>query len=108
MDSKLIGLRIKLAREEANITQEELANAVGCTAKHIGAIERGVKTPSLDTLITIANKIGASADLLLQDVLNKPIDALAGELAAAIAPLPPELQVRVLKALRVFSESRNL
>lgn len=107
MDLALIGQRIKRAREAAGITQEELAQAVGCTAKHIGAIERGIKTPRIDTFIVIANTVGASADLLLQDLLNCPVDSLAGELAAAVAPLTPELQQRVLKALRAFSESIN-
>lgn len=105
MDLTLIGQRIKKAREAANITQEELAQAVGCTAKHIGAIERGLKTPRLDTFIIIANTVGASADLLLQDLINSPVDELAGELAAAVAPLTPELQARVVKALRAFSDS---
>ena len=105
MDLTLIGQRIKRAREAAGITQEELAQAVGCTAKHIGAIERGIKTPRIDTFIVIANTTGASADLLLQDLINSPVDSLAGELAAAVAPLSPDLQSRVLKALRAFSES---
>ena len=104
MDLTQIGQRIKKAREAANITHEELAQAVGCTAKHIGAIERGLKTPRLDTFIIIANTTGASADLLLQDLINSPVDSLAGELAAAVAPLPPDLQSRVLKALRAFSD----
>ena len=105
MDLTQIGLRIKKAREAANITQEELAQAVGCTAKHIGAIERGLKTPRLDTFIIIANTTRASADLLLQDLINSPVDSLAGELAAAVAPLSPELQARVLNALRAFSDT---
>lgn len=103
MDNKVIGQRIRAAREAAHITQEELGNAVGCTAKHIGAIERGIKTPSLDTFIIIANTIGASADLLLQDVLDCPVDSMAGEFAAATAPLPDNLRMRILKALRVFA-----
>ena len=105
MDLTRIGQRIKTAREAARITQEELAGAVGCTAKHIGAIERGTKTPRLDTFIIIANTTGVSADYLLQDLLGKPIDSLAGEFSAAAAPLPPEMQRRILKALRAFSEN---
>lgn len=107
MDLKKIGQRIKLAREAAHITQEELAKAVGCTPQHIGAIERGIKTPRLDTFILIANTIGASSDLLLQDVLDNPVDAVACEFSAAAAPLSPKMQARVLKALRVFSEGEE-
>ena len=57
MDLTVIGQRIRIAREAARITQEELGRAVGCTAKHIGAIERGIKTPRLDTFIIIANTV---------------------------------------------------
>lgn len=107
MDNRAIGQQIRVAREAAHITQEELGNAVGCTAKHIGAIERGIKTPSLETFIIIANSIGASADLLLRDVLDYPVDSLAGEISAAVAPLSPKMQARVLKALRAFSENEE-
>ena len=97
MERIKIGQRIKKVRESAHITQEELAKAVGCTTKHIGAIERGVKTPSLDAFVIIANTIGVSADLLLQDVLENSADNVTGQLS-------PQLQKRFLKALRVFAE----
>ncbi len=105
MDLTVIGQRIKIAREAARITQEELGRAVGCTAKHIGAIERGIKTPRLDTFIIIANTVGASSDYLLQDLLDQPIESLAGEFSAAAAQLQPEIQRRVLRALRAFAEA---
>ena len=105
MDLTLIGQRIKYAREAANLTQEELAWAVGCTAKHIGAIEKGIKTPKMETFIVIANAIGASADMLLQDLISSPVDPLASGMAAAVAPLSDAMQKRVIKALRAFSES---
>lgn len=105
MDNKTIGHRIRTAREAAHITQEELGKAAGCTAKHIGAIERGIKTPSLDTFITIANTVGAPADLLLQDVLAKPVDPTATEIAAVAATLSPDIQGKVLKALRAISDT---
>ena len=105
MDLTLIGQRIKIAREAAQITQEELGRAVGCTAKHIGAIERGIKTPRLETFIIIANTVGVSSDYLLQDLLDQPIDSLAGEFSAAVAPISPEVQRRILRALRAFAQS---
>jgi len=105
MDLTMIGKRIKTAREAAQITQEELAVAVGCTAKHIGAMERGIETPRLDTFIIIANTPGVSADYLLPGLLNQPLDSLAGEFSAAAAPLSPEIQRRIIRALRAFSQS---
>lgn len=107
MDLKVIGRRIKLAREAAHITQEELAYSIGCTPQHIGAIERGIKTPRLETFVTIANTMGTSADLLLQDVLDRPVDSLAGEISAAVSPLSPKMQRCVLNALRAFSDGED-
>ena len=104
MDLTVIGQRIKVAREAARITQEELGRAVGCTAKHIGAIERGIKTPRLDTFIIIANTTGVSADYLLQDLLGKPAHLLAGELSAAAALLDPKTQRRMLRAIQAFAK----
>lgn len=104
MDIKVVGWRIKRMREAAHITQECLAHSVGCTPQHIGAIERGIKTPRLDTFVTIANTLGVSADLLLQDVLDTPVDSLASEISTAVAPLSPKLQKSVLDVLRAFSE----
>lgn len=102
-----IGQRIKAAREAAHLTQEELAKAVGCTTKHIGAIERGVKTPSLEAFIIIANTLGVTADELLQDELLYLKDPFASEFASAVAPLPLDLKRRVLRAVKAFSEERE-
>ena len=104
MERIKIGQRIKRVRESANITQEELAKAVGCSTKHIGAIERGIKTPSLETFVIIANTTGASADILLQDVLENSADSIINTLSLSGMQLSPHLQRRFLKALRVFAE----
>lgn len=104
MNLKAIGPRIKEARENARITQEKLAAAIGCTTQHISAIERGVKTPRLDTFIAIANVLNVSSDVLLQDVLEQTVDPLASEFTSAVAPLSMETRRRVLKAIRVFSQ----
>ncbi len=101
---KAIGNRIRSAREATGMTQGELAQAVGCTPQHMGILERGLKLPKLETLVTIANALGTSSDLLLQDVLEHPVDTVAGEFAAAIAPLAEPMKIRVLNALRVFAQ----
>lgn len=107
MDTKAVANRIKIYRQNAGMTQDTLAKALGCTVQHVGAIERGIKTPRLDTFITIANTLGVSADLLLQDVLNVSVDTVAADYAAATAAIPPDLRVRVLRALRCFSEETD-
>lgn len=104
MEFVSIGRRIKATREAAYITQEQLAHAVGCTVQHISAIERGVKTPSLEMFIMIANVIGVSTDYLLEDLLTNHTDTLSYECAAVLSRMPEELRKRTIRALRAFSE----
>ena len=48
-----LGLRIKMLRTEKGLTQEKLAEALGISLEHIGKIERGKRTPSLDLVIAM-------------------------------------------------------
>jgi DNA-binding XRE family transcriptional regulator len=49
MDLKVVGQRIKEAREAKNLTQEELAALVDLSSTHVSVIERGLKVTKLDT-----------------------------------------------------------
>lgn len=63
-----LGKRIQKCREEAGMTQEALAERVGISWNYLGAIEREVKTPKLETLVRIINVLGMSADDVMLDV----------------------------------------
>ena len=104
MNNRSIGRRIQNARRNARMTQEELATILGCTPQHLSAIERGTKTPRLDTFITIANTLHVSADALLMDVLTHPSDSLASEFSAAVANQSGEMQFRIFRAIRALTE----
>ena len=105
MNQKAIGRRIKTAREQKRLTQEQLAELVDLSPMHVSVIERGVKLPKLETLINIANVLDVSADVLLQDVVNNQTKLFASEASELIKQLPREDQRRVLAALRSFVES---
>ena len=70
MDLKTVGQNIKKYRIEKGIKQEALAEMADLTPNYIGMLERGDKTPSLNTLVNIANALGITSDMLLCDVLN--------------------------------------
>ena len=105
MNQKAIGRRIKTARENKRLTQEQLAELVDLSPMHVSVIERGVKLPKLETLINIANVLDVPADVLLQDVVNNQTKLCASEASELINQLPREDQRRVLAALRSFVES---
>ena len=76
MDMKAVGRRIKMAREEKNLTQEDLASLVDISSTHISVIERGLKVVKLDTFVAIANALEVSADTLLIDVVEHSVTVL--------------------------------
>ena len=104
MDMIAIGSRIKEAREQAHLTQEELAEIVDISPTHMSVIERGVKTPKLDTFVKIANALHLSADALLQDVVTPVTDSITAELSIRIGRLPQKEQTRILNAIRALTE----
>lgn len=60
-----IGRCIRVAREDANLTQEKVFLAVGMNRSHYQQIESGDANPTLNTLLRIARVIGMPiADLL--------------------------------------------
>ncbi|MDD2957377.1 MAG: helix-turn-helix transcriptional regulator [Lachnospiraceae bacterium] len=104
MDSRAVGIRIKEARKAQNMTQEELADRVGLSTTHVSVIERGVKSPKLETFVAIANELNVSADSLLIDVVDRSVQSCASELANSILKLPMKEQRRVMNVIRAFIE----
>lgn len=104
MDLKSIGRRIKAAREKKGLTQEQLAEIVDLSPMHISVIERGVKPPKLDTFIRIANALDASADNLLQDILERTSESFSSEIGELITSLPKKEQQKVLHCVKAYVE----
>lgn len=104
MDILAIGQKIKTAREQAHITQNDLANELGLSTHYVSAIERGVKTPKLETFTAIAKVLGVSADWLLESELGTSVNILVSDVSAAMSKLPKDTQERILRAIRAFSD----
>ena len=100
MDAQIVGQRIKAAREARGLTQEALAAMVDLSPTHISVIERGLKTPNLDSFVAIANALGVSADALLVDV----VESIACELSTQISRLPLRERSKILNAIRILIE----
>ena len=57
-------MKMKLARTEKNLNQQELADLVDVTRQTIGLIERGNYNPTLNLCIKIAKALDRSLDQL--------------------------------------------
>ena len=58
-------LRLKLARIEKDLSQQELAERVGATRQTIGLIEKGRYNPSLRLCLRIAKALDRTLDQLI-------------------------------------------
>ena len=99
MDQVALGKRIKAARENAGLTQEELAAAVDYSVDHMSVVERGVKAPKLEKLVAIANALHVGTDELLQDALDTATVIQASELSRKLDTLSPAQQRKVMNVL---------
>ena len=104
MDMIAIGSKIKEARERAHLTQEELAEIIDISPTHMSVIERGVKTPKLDTFVKIVKALNLSADALLLDGMDQVNDSIVAELSVRLGRLTDENQNRSLNAIRALTE----
>ena len=95
---KGMGKAIRRYREEAGITQERLAELVDISTNHLGAIEREVKTPTMETFVKLLNVLGAEPNEVLKEVI--PLTRMEGKLER----LTPKKQESVLRMLDVIIE----
>lgn len=70
--SRAFGDAMKAARTQRGMSQEELGNRSGLHRAHIGEIERGEISPTLDSLQAIAHALGLPASELLATAESKP------------------------------------
>ena len=67
----VFGKRLKEIRKKADITQQQLGDMVGVTKVSICCYENGTRTPTLETLIDLADSLNVHLNYLLG------VDALA-------------------------------
>ena len=61
----IFGKRLKELRKSFNYTQQQLGDMVGVTKVSICCYENGTRTPTLDTLIDLADSLNTSLTYLL-------------------------------------------
>lgn len=72
---ELFGRVLREARKAEGLSQEELAHRSGYHPTYIGQLERGKKSPSLRTIVSLAGVLGLSASEMLRRVEVLPVNA---------------------------------
>lgn len=89
MDQVILGQRIREARKNKGLTQEQLAEIAGIGLMYLGEIERGQKMPSLKILCKIIEALDISADYLLRDVVQTGKEYVLDDITAKLVDLTP-------------------
>ena len=75
-----LATRLKVARDNKEVSQQELAKLAGVHYTNIGCYERGDASPSADVLNKIARALEVSPDYLMNGTLdNKATELLKDE-----------------------------
>lgn len=99
---KNIGLKIKETRTSRNLTQENIADAVGVNTSHISNIETNKTKVSLTTLILICNALDVSVDYILGNELNFSSSAIDYEILREVQKLNQDKKEQLLRIAKVL------
>lgn len=108
MDFSILGAKIKEAREHKGYTQEVLAEKVDLSVQHVSVIERGKKTPRLETFIRIANELDVDANYLLEGLLEKSPQITSNSLYKRLETVSYKEKKRILQVVDVLVKTANL
>ena len=100
-DSYATGKRIQHLRKANGMTQEEMAIRLNISDRHLGKIERGEGTASIDLLVEVAISLNTTLDFLILGVLDTPRER---ELNAQIKKQHQKIQIIKNKLSNLIDE----
>jgi transcriptional regulator with XRE-family HTH domain len=107
MDYKRLGKRIREERIKLNLTQAQLAEAIDISDTYMGAIERGERSLTLDTLVKLVNRLGVTVDYMLSDFVSDNNSNILEQFKQIIDGQPLErkqMSINVLRTLFSYFE----
>ena len=102
IDYARLGLRIKEARQNKGLTQDNLAEMVSCNTSHISNIENNHTKVSLNVLLAIANALNTSIDFLLSDQYGNSALALDNAILKALQGCDDPKKQKILKIIEIL------
>ena len=99
-NNELIGSKIRHYREAKGFSQEELADIVDATERHLRNVEYGQKGLSVHMLISLANALDITPDILLSDYLTGSNDTQNTELIALLNDCNPTERALLMDMLK--------
>ena len=106
--NKEMGIRLAKLRRGSGMTQEDLAEILGVTTKHVSHVERGKAALSLRHLVKLSDMYNCSLDYL---IMGKPHDKALAKLPKSIFETiysgDEEELDKLIRYLEIFCELRK-
>lgn len=111
MDYKKLGKRIREERQRLSLTQAQLAESIDISDTYMGAIERGERSLTLDTLVRLVNRLGVTVDYLLSDYVSDTDSNIIEQFKQIVDCQPLErkqMAVNVLRTIFSYFEDNDM
>jgi transcriptional regulator with XRE-family HTH domain len=102
MDYKGLGARIREERLRLNLTQAQLAEDIDISDTYMGAIERGERSLTLDTLVRLVNRLGVTIDYMLADTVSDCDSNIMDQFRQIMDRQPLERKQMAINVLRTI------
>lgn len=105
---KAIGHSIALARQNAELTQEEVAERLGIGPEAVSRLERGIGSITAERLVVLAEMFGCRSDQLLLRASSRQDDQVAafGQMLDGLAPADRGFVLDSAERLATFLRSK--
>lgn len=106
--NNLVGDRIRLLRNERNLSQDKLAERAGLHNTYIGQVERGEKNVTIESLEKIVNALGISFEELFKNIMpRKMMNSIPSDCYNIILKLPIKDQNYIIDIIEKIIEFKN-
>lgn len=103
MDQQKVGALLRALRKEKNVTQEQLAEALGVSNRSVSRWENGKTLPDFDLLLELAKYYGVGIDEILAGERNvKTMDEKAEKTIYQVAEYTSEEKDRLRKRIHML------
>ena len=104
IDYSVIGERLKNARKEKHLTQEQLAEKIDVSIAFLSRIERGSSQINLKRLSQICEILGVSEGYILNGASSDSTNYLSSDFNDILKTVSPEKQKLIYKIAKLISE----
>lgn len=98
-----IGKRVKQFRLNAKLNQNQLAEKAEIDSNNLSRIERGLITPTLDTVLKLSDALQVTPNDILLECYNVPTNLLDSEIAQLIGNMNNAKRLKVIEYIHFLN-----